>query len=86
MYESCSECRLDFVNSPGDLWAFWVIGDRIFIGFLFLALFVIVRPTDWQTGVTLFLVTMVPLVITIPHRMGIAVGLDYLTRRHLDTQ
>lgn len=81
--EECRFCRLSFNHEPGDLWAFWIIGNRVFVGILFLCLFIIFRPTTWEGGVVLFLATMVPLIVSIPNRMAIAIGLDYLSRRHL---
>lgn len=79
--EVCEVCHLQFARDPGDLWAFWVFGDRLFLGLLILCVFVIFRPTTWDIGIVLFAISIVPMILAIPHRMGIAIGLEYLARR-----
>jgi len=82
--EVCEVCHLRFARDPGDLWAFWVFGDRLFLGLLILCVFVLFRPSTWDTGIALFAIAIVPMILTIPHRMGIAIGLDYFAGSRFD--
>ena len=82
MATECSECRLRFERRPGDTWAFWLIGDRLFIAALLAVIVFGFRSTTTAHVVGLFLAAAVPLVWTMPHRLGVCVGLDYLSRVH----
>ena len=77
----CRVCSLEFEEKPGDTWAFWLIGDRIFLGFLIIAVFLVFRSSSWTFGLLLLVVTGVPLVWTMPHRMGVCVALDFFIRQ-----
>ncbi len=83
IHESCSHCSLRFEESPGDIWGFWLIGDRVFLGLLILALFVVFQPREWPLGGLLMVMTLVPLLGTMPHRLGFCLALDYLSRVYL---
>lgn len=85
IHPNCAACDLRFEESPGDIWGFWLIGDRVFLALLILALFVIFQPDDWITGGILLVVTLVPLLWTMPHRLGFCLALDYLSRVYLHT-
>lgn len=76
----CTVCRLRFEQRPGDTWAFWLIGDRIFVGLLLLAVYLGFRSSTPARLVLLFLAAAVPLVATRPQRLGVCVALDYLSR------
>ena len=78
--ERCGECGLRFEQSPGDTWALWVIGDRIFVGLVIILIFLIFRSSSWTLGGTVLLAIAVPLVWTMPHRMGLCLAFDYLSR------
>lgn len=77
---SCDRCHLNFEVNPGDTWALWLIGDRVFIGLLIIAVFLVFRSDSWSFGVVLVVVTVVPLIWTMPHRMGVCIAVDYLVR------
>ncbi len=79
----CNTCGLVFEQSPGDSWAFWLIGDRVFIALLMVALFFIFKPDRWSEGLALLIATLIPLIWTMPHRLGVCIGLDYLSRYYL---
>ncbi len=76
----CDRCQLAFEVNPGDTWALWLIGDRVFIGLLIIAVFLVFRSDSWTFGVFLVVVTVVPLIWTMPHRMGVCIAVDYLVR------
>lgn len=78
--QGCNRCKLSFEVNPGDTWALWLIGDRVFIGLLIIAVFLVFRSDSWTFGVFLVVVTVVPLFWTMPHRMGVCIAVDYLVR------
>lgn len=83
--ESCSECGLQFQPAPGDTWGFWVIGDRIFVAFPMVILYLGFTPQDYLYRI-LFLLTIIAIfVLTMPVRLSICIGLDYLSRYHLES-
>lgn len=79
----CSVCGLVYQRNPGDTWLFWIIGDRIPIAVGIVALYFGFRATDWPTLLAFFLAMVVPLVATMPHRFGVAIALNYLSRIYL---
>lgn len=78
--ERCEVCGLRFEQNPGDTWALWVIGDRVFVGLLIILVFIIFRSSSWTLGAGILLAVVVPLVWTMPHRMGLCLAFDYLIR------
>ncbi len=81
LYPQCAVCGLTYLRNQGDTWAFLLVVDRLFfilpvIAAIYFGLFS--RPLTVLvpafTGIALlFFVTM-------PHRFGVCVALDYLTR------
>lgn len=82
LHPRCPACGLVFEKRPGDTWAFWIFGDRIFIALLLLVIVLGFRSPTMPHILVLFLVTAIPLVATMPHRLGVCVGLDYLIRSY----
>ena len=82
LHERCSVCGLRFEQNPGDTWALWVLGDRVFVGLIIILVFIIFRSSSWSVGVVLLLSAAVPLVWTMPHRMGFCLAFDYLVRAY----
>ena len=78
--EECSACGLCYEQNPGDTWGFWLIGDRLFLAILIIAVFLVFRSDSVYFGFFLLVVTAVPLVVTMPHRMGVCIALDFLSR------
>ena len=77
----CPVCGLVYLRNQGDTWAFLVIMDRIPIAVgLILVVFFGVRGFDWVVGTLFFSALVIPLVVTMPHRQGVAVALNYLSR------
>ena len=76
----CSSCHLDYERNPGDTWALWLIGDRLFIAVMIIIVFLLVRSDSWTFGIAITVATIVPLVWTMPHRMGFCLAVDYWVR------
>jgi uncharacterized protein (DUF983 family) len=80
LHETCAVCGLRFEQRPGDTWALWLIGDRLFLGVLIVLVFLIFRSTSWLLAGAIALLVVVPLIWTMPHRMGVCLAVDYLSR------
>ena len=81
MHHACPVCQLVYLTNQGDTWLFWVLMDRIPIAAgLILIVFFGFRVSGWATGLAFFGAMVVPLVVTMPHRQGLAVALNYLSR------
>jgi uncharacterized protein (DUF983 family) len=80
MHERCSSCDLCFEGQSGDLWGFWVITDRIFLFGAILALYFGFTPESWIVRGALLAGLVAAIVVTMPHRQGAFVALDYLSR------
>lgn len=88
--ETCLECGLIYEPRSGDTWGFWIIFDRIFL--LLILAFCYTRIVLGFAGPAtdlilrwLFLVLILfGLVATMPHRMALCLGLDYLSRVFLN--
>lgn len=78
--DRCPACGLVYQPNRGDIWAFIVLTDRIPIALAIIAVFFGFRSDTWVRVLLSLVVLAVPLVATMPHRVGIAVALDYLTR------
>jgi uncharacterized protein (DUF983 family) len=82
MHPGCSACGLQYEENPGDLWGFWVVGDRIFLFGAIVALYFGFAPESWLLRGAFLSVLVVALVATMPHRQGAFLALDYLSRTH----
>jgi uncharacterized protein (DUF983 family) len=78
--ERCPVCGLVYQRNQGDIWAFWVISDRIPLAIGIVAIYLGFRSESWPVLLLFFAGLAVPLIVTIPHRQGLALALDYLTR------
>jgi len=82
VHRQCAVCGLALASRPGDTWGFWVLGDRLFIVIPVVLIYFGVAPLSvlWRT---VFMVSiLIPLVLTMPHRLGVCIGFDYWTRVH----
>lgn len=79
--DRCPACGLVYERSAGDTWAFWIIGDRIPIAIAIAGVYFGVGPRSWVEGALAIGVVAAALIVTIPHRVGLVVALDYLSRR-----
>jgi len=80
--DQCDECDLTFEPSPGATWAFWVVGDRVFVVAAILPIYFGLAMASPGLRAALFALVIVSFFLTMPNRQGLAVALDYLTRVH----
>lgn len=78
----CDACGLLFEASPGSVWGYWVLGDRIFVVLALLPFYLTLPVPDPSQRAALCLAILVPLVLTMPNRLGLARALDFLWRLH----
>lgn len=83
LFPHCGNCEYRYEKDSGDTWAFWVIGDRIFVVIPMALLFFGFTPDDWSIRFVFFAAVGVPLVLTMPHRLGVCIALEFLARRRL---
>ncbi len=83
LYECCRVCGLVYLRNQGDLWGFWIIGDRIPVAFGVIVLYFGFRATEWWILASFFAAMVVPLIATMEYRQGVAVALNYLSRVYL---
>jgi len=79
-HEHCSVCGLVFVRSPGDTWAFTIIGDRLPVAAIIVLLYFGFGRSHRILGMTTFVVMGVLLVLTAPNRWGVGIALHYVSR------
>jgi len=82
LHDHCSECNLQYLQDQGDLWAYLVAIDRalFILPLIILIYFRLYIPSSaWLYLLAAGLLT--GFIYTLPHRNGIALGLDYLVRR-----
>ena len=80
-HRHCPVCGYLFERDYGDVWWVLIVTDRIPIGIGIVFLYFGFRVTSWPVGVLFFGSLMVPLVLTIPRRYGLAFGITYLSRK-----
>ncbi len=80
LHEKCQVCGLLIEQRPGDTWALWLIGDRLFLGVLIVMVFLIFQSSSWMLATAIGVLVVVPLIWTMPHRMGVCLAFDYLSR------
>jgi uncharacterized protein (DUF983 family) len=78
--DRCSTCGLVFVPSPGDTWAFTIIGDRVPLGAMIVLIYLGVVRSYPVPGMTLLVVVLALAVWTSPNRWGAGIALHYLSR------
>jgi uncharacterized protein (DUF983 family) len=80
-HDRCSACGLQYQRDYGDTWLFIIITDRIPMLFGIAALYFGFRAEHWLSNLLFFLALALPIVATIRYRVGMALALDYLSRR-----
>ena len=76
----CAVCGLVFTRSPGDIWAFTIIGDRVPIGVMIVLIYFGVMRAHRALGLILLATLLVLLLWTTPNRWGVSIALHYLSR------
>ena len=83
--DGCNACGLRYLINPGDPWAFLLVIDR---GALILPPIALIYfgllPRDPVMIVALFAAFIAVVIYTTPHRYGICIALDVLTRGEHD--
>jgi uncharacterized protein (DUF983 family) len=82
LLDHCSTCGLVFARSPGDTWAFIILGDRLPIGAMIVVVYFGVVRTYPALGMALEALLLVLLVWTFPNRWGASIALHYLSRAY----
>lgn len=67
----------------GDLWGFWIIGDRIFVVVPMVLLYFGFRPESMLVRLLFLVMVLIPLIWTMPHRLGVCLSVDCLLRTRL---
>ena len=80
LHDRCPHCRLEFEPKPGDTWAFWIVGDRIFIAVAIALLYFGVQPESWMGRGVFLALTITAIVLTMPQRQGVCTALDFYLR------
>ena len=80
-HRNCPVCGYLFERDYGDVWWVLIVTDRIPVGIGIICVYFGFRVTNWRTGVLFFGSLMVPLVLTIPRRYGLAFAITYLSRK-----
>ena len=78
--ERCSICGLVFASNPGDTWAFAIIGDRLPIAVIIIAIYFGVMRSSPVLGMMMMAVAVGLLIWTAPNRWGVGIALHYLSR------
>jgi uncharacterized protein (DUF983 family) len=80
-HDRCASCGLVFEERAGDTWGFWVVLDRVFVAIPLVILLFGFATASLRVRIVLLLVLLVPLLLTMPHRQGVAIALEYLMKR-----
>lgn len=77
---SCRVCGLIFERNPGDTWAFTIIGDRLPIAVIIVAVYVGLVRAHFALGLATIAVLGIVVIWTAPNRWGVGIALHYLSR------
>ena len=80
-HRHCPVCGYLFERDYGDVWWVLIVTDRIPIAIGIVLVYFGFRVTTWQTAFLFFGSLMIPLVLTIPRRYGLAFAVTYLSRK-----
>jgi uncharacterized protein (DUF983 family) len=80
-HDACASCGLRFEERAGDTWGFWVVLDRLFVAIPLVILLLGFATASLRLRLLLIAALLAPLLLTMPHRQGIAIAIDYLIRR-----
>jgi hypothetical protein len=80
-FRNCPVCGYLYERDYGDVWWVLIVTDRIPIGIGIVCVYFGLRVTTWQTAALFFGALMLPLLLTIPRRYGLAFAITYLSRK-----
>jgi hypothetical protein len=75
-------CGLVFERNSGDTWAFTVIGDRLPIAAIIVAVYFGLVRSHFVAGLIVIALLGVVIVVTAPNRWGAGIALHYLSRAY----
>jgi uncharacterized protein (DUF983 family) len=78
--ERCAVCGLIFEPNPGDTWAFTIIGDRLPVAAIIVAVYFGFVRSHLLAGLIVIGVLGIIIVVTAPNRWGAGIALHYLSR------
>lgn len=81
-HQRCTACDLRFQRDNGDTWMFMIITDRIPMLLAIAIMYFGFITTTWLGTIVFAVAVAVPMIVTIRHRQGLALALDYLSRIH----
>lgn len=80
-YRHCPVCGYLYERDYGDVWWVWIVTDRIPVAIGIVFVYFGFRVTNWKIGVVFFGSLLLPLLMTIPRRYGLAIAITYWIRR-----
>ena len=83
MAERCSACGLVFERRDGDTWAFMYVSTALITGLIVAVMLMVRPPSMWIGRVFIVVVAVIALLVSLPHRKGVAVAIDYLIHRKI---
>ena len=78
--DRCSHCGLVYERDQGATWFFAIIGDRLPVAAVIIAVYFNFLAVSLVLGVLTFVVAAIILIWTTPNRWAVGVGLHYLSR------
>lgn len=76
----CGACGIKFLRNQGDPWAFLLFFDRFFLIPPIIAIYFGILPRNFVMLSLIFIALGAVFFVTTPHRYGLCISLDYLTR------
>ena len=81
LHERCAVCGLQYLRNQGDLWGYLLLVDRALFVFPLIVLIYFRLYNPYSVWFYVLAGALVAgLIVTLPHRNGMSVGLDYLIR------
>jgi uncharacterized protein (DUF983 family) len=83
LLDRCQACGLRYLHAQGDTWFFWLLGNRFPIAIGIVAVYFGFHVDSVVEGVGFVIALLIPLLLSMRPRQGIAVALAYLARFHM---
>lgn len=81
--DRCPVCGYVYLRNAGDTWLFWIIGDRIPLLIAIVLIYFGFVPRGWWMSSAAVLAIVIPLVVSMPYRQGLAIAINYLSRVYM---
>lgn len=83
LLDGCPVCGLLYERHAGNTWFFMYMTTAGLTGVLVVIMFLLRPAVIWIGQVAVFAAAVLAIVLSLPHRKGIAVALDYLIERRI---